>query len=451
MILVFGVVGSACSTGDDANTVDGVEVGTESVNRVLQKVAITTLPGASPNAGAAGVFVGRRIRFGNGTAPALSNSVVSAFPGAPAKPLFVGQAAAFDTVIVAVRGQSGHFEVPAANNKIVGLDLVPPASSHNRVVTVLVATKSGGVISAPTPLRLFINNRVFLAAGDLQNHDMAEGGSSDIADLFASFLEGTQGFPPVPTHVLNSHDNNLDVVNGVKGPSGPVPTGHREILWDGVPETLRNQTNFNAQFFNRSDTGTSGVRGGIVFQPNGGTGEEVNDTLAGVIPNPATVGPPTNPQAPLGGDFSNINPKFAGNLLSFTQSAQFAPLGTVVTDITFNVAGSNTPGVVKGLGIVFSSVDREGATTVEYFDEQGNRVAKLFAPVQSQGPFPFPGPVSPDKFPYSFVGFLDPTLRIAHVRVTTGEVPLDQASDDLPNGPGDVVAFDDVYYAEPNP
>jgi hypothetical protein len=139
------------------------------------------------------------------------------------------------------------------------------------------------------------------------------------------------------------------------------------------------------------------------------------------------------------------------DLLSFTQSAQFAPLGTVVTDITFNVAGSSTKGVVKGLGIVFSSVDQEGATTVEYFDENGQRVAILFAPVQSHGPFPFAGPQSPDKFPFSFVGFLDPTLRIARVRVTSGEVPIDQASDDLPNGPGDVVAFDDVYYAEPTP
>src|SRR5262249_14690929 len=123
----------------------------------------------------------------------------------------------------------------------------------------------------------------------------------------------------------------------------------------------------------------------------------------------------------------------------------------VTTDITFNVAGSSTKGVVHGLGIVFTSVDRLNVSSVEYFDESNQSVAKVFAPARADGPFPFPGPVAANSFPYSSVGYLDLNQRIARVRVTCGEIPIDQAIDDVPNGPKDVVAFDDVYYSEPQP
>src|SRR5207253_859403 len=100
------------------------------------------------------------------------------------------------------------------------------------------------------------------------------------------------------------------------------------------------------------------------FTAVGGRGQEVNDAFNGAIPDPATVGPPANDNAALGGDFSNINPKFAGNLLSHTQSASFATIGTVVSDLTFTVAGTNDKAVVTGAGVVFSSVDREFSTSV---------------------------------------------------------------------------------------
>jgi hypothetical protein len=419
------------------------------MNGVITSVAITSLPGASANAGAAGTFVAQDINPGQTSPPTLSNAVLSAVPGCPPKPLFVGQPGAFDTVLIGVQGQSGHFEIPSGGNNVVGLDLVTSRLFNSGRFTVLVATSTGGTISAVTPLQLLIDFHIFVANGDLQNHDTD---NSNIADLFGTFLEGNQGSPPMPTQVVNSHNNNDDIINGVKGPDGPVPTGHREVVWDGVPETLRNVGTFSATFFDRQDAGVAkGVRGGIVFQPVGGTGEEVNDALNGAIPDPTTVGPPTNPNAPLGGDFSNVNPKFAGNLLSFTQSAQFSTLGTVTTDITFNVAGSSTKGVVHGLGIVFTSVDRLNVSSVEYFDESNHSIAKVFAPARAEGPFPLPGPVAANSFPYSFVGYLDAGQRIARVRVTCGEIPLDQATDDVPNGPKDVVAFDDVYYSEPQP
>ncbi len=439
--------GSSCM---DSATEEGEELqgGSLPATATLARVAITTIPGGAAKPGTRARFVNSSIRVGNGDgAPALSNSVLSSFPGAPAKPLFVGQDKAFDDVLVAIKGRSGFFVVPV-NDSIIGLDLVSSkGAAEGDVVTVLVATRRNGKVSAPAQLRLLIDSRIFLAAGDLENHDTD---GSNIADLFAPFLEGNQGFPAVPEQVLEGEDNN-DVLDGdgVKGLDGTQATGHREVVWDGVPQKFVNLPDFSPEFFNRLDSGSVGVRGGIVFKAAGGTGEEVNDALDGVIPDINTPPVGEDEDAPLGGDFSNINRKFAGNLLSFTQSAQFATLGTVVTDITFKVPGNGKKATVTGLGIVFSSVDRGGKTSVEYFDEQGRSIIKIFSPVQSKGPFPFPGPVAADRFPYTFVGFLDPDKRIARVRVTAGEVPIDKASDDLPVGNKDVVAFDDVYYAEP--
>ncbi|HTJ47394.1 MAG TPA: hypothetical protein VL463_35085 [Kofleriaceae bacterium] len=415
----------------------------------LAKVAITSLPGASASAGIVGTFIPDKTpAYGHATAPRLSNSVVSALPGTPPKPLFVAQDIPYDAIIVAIDGKPGYFRVPADSNVLLALDLVASKDAAHGVYTILVATKTNDVISEPATVTMVIDPHVFMTAGDLENHDSDE---SNVADMFGTVLERKQGDPPAPTQVEDDHDNNKDILNGIKGPPGPLSTGHREVVWDGVPETLRNKGTFNPSFFDRQPGGAAGVQGGIIFAATNGTGEEVNDALDGATPDPTLVGPPMHANATAGGDFSNHNAAYAGNLLSFTQSASFAPLGTTITDITFHVAASSTPGVVDGLGIVFASVDKAQVTYVEYFDEAGHSLARVYAPVQSHGPFAVPGPIAADKFPYSFVGYIDHDARIARVRVVSGEVPVDTATSDIPAGNQDVVVFDDVYYGEPKP
>ena len=78
-------VGSAPSEPPDATPGSG-DPGTGANSDTLYKVAITSLPGASPNAGIVGVYKPTQANFGTGTAPALSNSWLSAIPGAPPKP-----------------------------------------------------------------------------------------------------------------------------------------------------------------------------------------------------------------------------------------------------------------------------------------------------------------------------------------------------------------------------
>jgi hypothetical protein len=429
------------SPGDDAGTAPGGE----STKLTLAKVAITALPGASEGAGVEGAFVAGSIVPTVGTAPALSNSVLSAVPGAPPKPLFVGANRPMDAVLVGIGGRDGYFEVPAAGHSTIGLDVVTAAGAAGGEVTLLIAVRNGQNVSETSTVQLFLDAHRFVAAGDLENHD-SDG--SNIADLFGAYLEGKAGNPATPVQVLDGTDNNQIIIDGVKGPSGTQLTGHREVVWDGVPEALRNKENFNPEFFDRQDQGAAGVRGGIIFKSSG-AGQEVNDAFAGAVPDAALVGPPANENAPVGGDFSNVASVYSGNLLAFTQSASFAPLGSTTTEITFRVPGSQTPAVVHGLGIVFSSVDKPNSSYVEYFDEANNVVAKIFSPVQDRGKFPFEGPAIAERFSYTFVGFNDPSKRIARVVVVSGDVPVDEAQGDFPDIQGDVVIFDDVYYSEP--
>ncbi|MCE9573550.1 MAG: hypothetical protein K8W52_10370 [Deltaproteobacteria bacterium] len=453
LLLSIALAASAgCTPAPTGNPGDGGETPdahTATRSDTLAQVAITSLPGASVSAGIVGTFVPSATPpYGHASPPRLSNTVVSALPGTPPKPVFVAQDLPYDAIIVAIDGKPGYFAVPADGNTLLALDLVAALDAVHGPYTVLIATKTNGVLSAPATLTMVIDPHVFVTAGDLENHDSDE---SNVADMFGTVLERKQGSPPAPTQVEDDHNNNADIVNGIKGPAGPLSTGHREVVWDGVPEALRNKGTFNPAFFDRQAGAAAGVQGGIIFTAASGTGLEVNDALDGATPDPTTVGPPTNQNASLGGDFSNHNPAFAGDLLSFTQSASFAPLGTTTVDITFHVAASSKPAVVDGLGIVFTSVDKPQTTYVEFFDEQERSIARVYAPVQSPGPFPVAGPLAANKIPFSFAGYIDHDARIAHVRVVSGELPVDTAASDMPAGNQDVVIFDDVYYGEPRP
>ncbi len=168
-----------------------------------------------------------------------------------------------------------------------------------------VATRTGTDISATTSVKLFVDPHVIVVSGDLENHDTA---GTNVADLFGALLEGNQGNPAMPVQIVTNHNNNADITSGVKGLVGPVATGHREVVWDGVPEALRNPPAFSPTFFDRQASGSAGVQGGASFNPDDGTREEVNDALEGALPDPTTIGPPKNANAALGGDFTNIAP-----------------------------------------------------------------------------------------------------------------------------------------------
>lgn len=191
---------------------------------------------------------------------------------------------------------------------------------------------------------------------------------------------------------------------------GSFGSGRREINWDGVPDDIAAPNLFPADFFN-----TTSPRG-VVFSTRG-KGFQVSAN-AGVAPI----------------EFDNINPAYSSLFTTFSPQRLFTPLGSNVMDVLFFVPGSSAPATTNGFGSVFTDVDRPG-TTMEYFDEHGQRLAR------------FDVPASPGRETLSFLGvrFLD--RRVARVRITSGNTAL---------GPNerkdrDLVVMDDFIFGEPTP
>ncbi len=195
------------------------------------------------------------------------------------------------------------------------------------------------------------------------------------------------------------------------GTVGPQTVGRREINWDGVPAQFDNGDNlFPADFFNTN------VKLGAIFA-SGGSGFRNDSTL-----------------------FDGVNPAYAQQFSTFSVNKIFAPVGSNVLDMTFRVAGTTTPALVSGLGAVFTDVDTQGATTLDYYAADGRLIGHYAAPVRS------------DAGGLSFVGVMFDSRAVARVRFTLGQGALGAGVNDISAGGAvDLVALDDLIYGEPQP
>ncbi len=189
-----------------------------------------------------------------------------------------------------------------------------------------------------------------------------------------------------------------DPVNGNN--PGPLAAGRREINWDGGGATT---------------TATSPNNVFTVFQT----------TRGGTFTTPGT----NFVQAVLT-DLAN-NATYAATFTTFSPQRIFAPLGSNVTDATFSIPGSPTIAAgVSAFGVVFSDVDDNSATTIDFFGVGG---VPLFSRAAMPGTLSFLG-----------VQF-DAGELITKATIRTGNTALG------PNDGGgvDVVVMDDFLYAEP--
>jgi hypothetical protein len=189
--------------------------------------------------------------------------------------------------------------------------------------------------------------------------------------------------------------------------AGQQPAGRREISWDGVPAAFTNTNTFPGSFFHVNNT-----RGLITRTP--GTGFRVSDN-----------------------DFNDVNPLYDAQFNDFSPIKTFAAVGSNVIDVTFRVAGSNQAAGVTGFGVVFSDVDRDGSTTVEYFNL--DRILESFdVPARS------------DANGHSFLGVVFEDILVTRVRITHGEAPLGANENDITDGgTRDLAITDDFIYGEP--
>jgi hypothetical protein len=197
-----------------------------------------------------------------------------------------------------------------------------------------------------------------------------------------------------------------DPSNTIVGDQG---IGRREINWDAVPAALTNLSNFPGDQFNRV------VPRGQVFTTEG-VGFRVSDN-----------------------NLTDLNLAYGNEFKAFSPTKIFIAVGSRIIRVNFQVAGSTTPALTNGFGVVFSDVDVAGSTSLTFFDAQGRVLKKVNAPVRS------------DANGHSFVGVTFSKPIVARVRITAGGAGITGSNQDISaGGDADLVATDDFIAGEPH-
>lgn len=193
--------------------------------------------------------------------------------------------------------------------------------------------------------------------------------------------------------------------------AGEQLAGRRQINWDAaaVAGALLNVDSFPGDFFNRV------IPRGEIFTTDG-TGFRVSDNA-----------------------LADLNPAYASEFAAFSPSKIFVPVGSRRLTVDFVVAGSLTPAVVNGFGVVFSDVDFHESAILEFFDAQGRMLRRVTAPVRS------------DAAGFSFVGVTFSSPMVARVRILSGQAAITGFNRDVSaGGHADLVAMDDFISGEPH-
>lgn len=205
------------------------------------------------------------------------------------------------------------------------------------------------------------------------------------------------------------------------GPNGSFGGLRREINWDGVPAIFSAPNTLPPTFFN-----VNSPRGVLFSTP--GTGFQVSGA--------STDGGPGQPAAP---NFGNIDPSYTNTFATFSAERLFTSIGSNITDIQFFVPGTNTPGLTRGFGVVFTDVDLANTTSIQLFDAAHSLLGTFFVPNLT------------GNQTFSFIGISYPTPIISSVRILAGNTPLNPGALDQNGNVVDVVAMDDFLYGEPVP
>ncbi len=207
------------------------------------------------------------------------------------------------------------------------------------------------------------------------------------------------------------------------GVGGTFPDGRREINWDGVPDAFSAPSNLPANFFNANSP-----RGAVFFSP--GTGFQVS----------ADDSNPTNTLI----EFGNIKKQLPKLFRTFSPQRLFTALDSNITEVLFFVPGTSMPATVDGFGVVFTDVNRNNITKIEYFDINGSLLFSRFV---------LPGTTKRESLSFLGVGF-DEGERVFLVRITSGNIFLKSTGGIFPPITGrrkDIVVMDDFIYGEPQP
>lgn len=196
----------------------------------------------------------------------------------------------------------------------------------------------------------------------------------------------------------------------VAGANGSFGGLRREINWDGVPDGFSDPNLLPANFFN-----TTSPRGVVFSTP--GSGFLVSAIAGG--PAPILFG-------------------FPSDFQTFSAQRLFTAVNSNITDVSFFVPGTGDAATTSAFGLVFTDVEVDGLTSIEFFDEANLLIYSRNALVSGNQGLTFLGAMA------------GAGERIARVRITSGLNTIVQ-NGVLGNPNDDVVVMDDFLYAEPLP
>jgi hypothetical protein len=211
---------------------------------------------------------------------------------------------------------------------------------------------------------------------------------------------------------LNQFRDLLGQLNTKPGAVG----GRREINWDAVPANLTNNNSFPGNFFGSADPAAADGRKRGLISTTPGNGFSISDI-----------------------NFADINPKYGDQFKTFSPLKTFVAVGSTITDNFFKIPGTNTDASVHGFGVVFSDVNNESSTSMEFYEGE-----------RSLGSFKVPNNGNNAPGAFSFLGVYFPNATVTRVRIHSGSAPLSPTQNDISDGGGeDLVIMDDFIYSEP--
>jgi hypothetical protein len=134
-------------------------------------------------------------------------------------------------------------------------------------------------------------------------------------------------------------------------------------------------------------------------------------------------------------EFGDLNPTYPGSFAAFSSPRLFTALNSNITDVHFFVPGDGTvPAAVTGFGSVFTDVDSQSSTKMEFYAPDGSLIWEGFVPATS------------GTETLSFLGASFTTGElVARVRIISGNA----APGPDETGNLDVVVMDDFIFGEP--
>lgn len=190
---------------------------------------------------------------------------------------------------------------------------------------------------------------------------------------------------------------------------GSFGSGRREINWDGVLNGFASPNGLPSNFFN-----VNSPRGVVFTTPGSGFAVSANAGVAPIL-------------------FSNIDATYAQTFSAFTAQRIFTAIGSNIVDVRFFVPGSTTAALTRGFGAIFSDVDLDNTTSLQFFDGSDASLGTFFVPTGI----------------FSFLGVSFGSSSVGRVRITSGNTALGSGASDQNGATRDVVAMDDFIYAEP--